>query len=73
MERAELVKAMKKAHELGERRAKVLGRLLIATVLPTSLMPTKGRKETICSIGNYSPHSLSFIFSKCHKSKFVYV
>ena len=29
MERAELVKAMKKAHELGERRAKVSGRLLV--------------------------------------------
>ena len=36
-------------------------------------MPTKGRKETICAIGKYSPHSLSFIFSKCHKSEFVYV
>ena len=29
MERAELVKVMKKAHELGERRPKVLGRLLL--------------------------------------------
>ena len=29
MERAELVMAMKKAHELGERRAQVLGRLLV--------------------------------------------
>ena len=29
MERAELVKAMKKTHELGKRRAKVLGRLLV--------------------------------------------
>ena len=29
MERAELVKAMKKAHELGEQKVKVLGRLLV--------------------------------------------
>ena len=29
MERAELVKAMKKAHKVGERRTKVLGRLLV--------------------------------------------